>query len=115
MSIEESLGDSEARLHAHIENSPLAVVELDSEFRATAAARSGCRSAGRGTSLCCACATPAWAWTTTFRPHVILCDIGLPGVDGYAVARALLADPSSKPIARGSESLPQGAVHSVSW
>jgi PAS domain-containing protein len=35
MSIEESLGDSEARLHAHIENSPLAVVEFDSDFRVT--------------------------------------------------------------------------------
>lgn len=27
-----------------------------------------------------------------FRPHVIICDIGLPGPDGYAVARALRAD-----------------------
>jgi two-component system CheB/CheR fusion protein len=25
---------------------------------------------------------------------VVLCDIGLPGMDGYAVARALRADPS---------------------
>lgn len=29
-----------------------------------------------------------------FRPEVILCDIGLPEMDGYAVARALRADPS---------------------
>ncbi len=29
-----------------------------------------------------------------FRPQVILCDIGLPEMDGYAVARALRADPS---------------------
>ncbi len=27
-----------------------------------------------------------------FRPEVVLCDIGLPGMDGYAVARALRAD-----------------------
>jgi two-component system CheB/CheR fusion protein len=29
----------------------------------------------------------------TFAPAVILCDIGLPGMDGYEVARALRADP----------------------
>jgi CheY-like chemotaxis protein len=29
-----------------------------------------------------------------FRPDVALCDIGLPGMDGYAVARAISADPS---------------------
>jgi CheY-like chemotaxis protein len=28
------------------------------------------------------------------RPDVILCDIGLPGVDGYAVARAVRTDPN---------------------
>jgi PAS domain S-box-containing protein len=27
------------------------------------------------------------------RPEVVLCDIGLPGMDGYAVARAMRADP----------------------
>ncbi len=27
-----------------------------------------------------------------FRPEVVLCDLGLPGMDGYAVARALRAD-----------------------
>ena len=28
------------------------------------------------------------------RPEVVLCDIGLPGMDGYAVARAMRADPA---------------------
>jgi len=30
------------------------------------------------------------------RPEVVLCDIGLPGMDGYAVARALRAAPESQ-------------------
>jgi two-component system CheB/CheR fusion protein len=29
-----------------------------------------------------------------FGPHVVVCDIGLPGMDGYEVARALREDPS---------------------
>jgi two-component system CheB/CheR fusion protein len=28
-----------------------------------------------------------------FQPHIVLCDIGLPGMDGYAVARAIRAEP----------------------
>src|SRR4051794_33339774 len=30
------------------------------------------------------------------RPEVVLCDIGLPGMDGYAVARALRAAPETR-------------------
>ena len=29
------------------------------------------------------------------RPDVVLCDIGLPGLDGYAVARRLLSNPAT--------------------
>jgi CheY-like chemotaxis protein len=35
----------------------------------------------------------ALAVARTFRPDVVLCDIGLPGMSGYDVARALRADP----------------------
>jgi len=36
------------------------------------------------------------AWT--FHPEVVLCDIGLPGIDGYQVARAFRADEALKDI-----------------
>jgi CheY-like chemotaxis protein len=32
-----------------------------------------------------------------FRPQVVLCDIGLPGMDGYAVAAELRRDPAVTP------------------
>ncbi len=34
----------------------------------------------------------------TFRPEVVLCDIGLPGMDGFAVARAFRADEALKGV-----------------
>jgi len=34
----------------------------------------------------------------SFRPDVVLCDIGLPGMDGYDVARAFQQDPALQPI-----------------
>lgn len=36
----------------------------------------------------------------SYRPEVLLCDIGLPGMDGYAVARAFCADEEFKDIYR---------------
>jgi PAS domain S-box-containing protein len=34
----------------------------------------------------------------TFDPEFVLCDIGLPGMDGFAVARALRADPARRGV-----------------
>jgi CheY-like chemotaxis protein len=34
----------------------------------------------------------------TFKPDAVLCDIGLPGLDGYAVARAFRADETLRAI-----------------
>jgi CheY-like chemotaxis protein len=36
---------------------------------------------------------PVLAMTRSFRPHFILLDIGLPGMDGYQVAEQLRSDP----------------------
>jgi CheY-like chemotaxis protein len=33
-----------------------------------------------------------------FRPELVFCDVGLPGLDGYQVARRIRADPSLAPI-----------------
>jgi PAS domain S-box-containing protein len=33
-----------------------------------------------------------------FAPEILLCDVGLPGMDGYAVARAFRADPDLKDV-----------------
>jgi CheY-like chemotaxis protein len=34
----------------------------------------------------------------SFRPQVVLCDIGLPGMDGYELARRMRSDPSLRSI-----------------
>jgi CheY-like chemotaxis protein len=33
-----------------------------------------------------------------FKPEVVFCDIGLPGMDGYEVARAMRADPELRSV-----------------
>jgi PAS domain S-box-containing protein len=43
--------------------------------------------------------TEALRKARAFRPEVILCDIGLPGMDGFQVARALRADPGLAGVA----------------
>jgi PAS domain S-box-containing protein len=40
----------------------------------------------------------ALAAAGSFHPEIVLCDIGLPGMDGYAVARAFRADPALSSI-----------------
>jgi len=38
------------------------------------------------------------AKTLSFRPQIVLCDLRLPGLDGYGVARALRSDPQSSGV-----------------
>jgi two-component system CheB/CheR fusion protein len=50
------------------------------------------------------------AMARAFRPNVIVCDIGLPGMNGYDVARALCADETLTPailVALSGYALPQ--------
>ena len=42
----------------------------------------------------CGSGTAGLAAARAFRPQVVICDIGLPDLDGFGVARALRADPS---------------------
>jgi CheY-like chemotaxis protein len=47
-----------------------------------------------GHEVALACTGPEGvALAKQFRPDVVLCDIGLPGMDGFAVGRALRQDP----------------------
>ena len=53
----------------------------------------------------------------TFKPDVVICDIGLPGMDGYAVAKALRSDEnlrSSRLIALSGYAQPEDLQRSTS-
>ncbi len=50
---------------------------------------------GQDTQVAYDCPTGI-AMARKFRPEIVLCDIGLPGMDGYAVARAFRADEALK-------------------
>jgi two-component system CheB/CheR fusion protein len=57
------------------------------------------------------------AMARAFRPNVIVCDIGLPGMNGYDVARALCADATVTPavlVALSGYALPQDRERSES-
>lgn len=56
------------------------------------------------------------ALARTFRPDVVLCDIGLPAMDGYAVARAIRADEALKTtylVALSGYALPEDLKRAV--
>jgi two-component system CheB/CheR fusion protein len=51
-----------------------------------------------------------------FRPEVVFCDIGLPGMDGFAVARAFRADDGLKGtylVALSGYALPEDVQHAL--
>ena len=43
-------------------------------------------------------ARPPWKRRSTYRPNVVLLDIGLPGMDGYEVAKRMRQQPSLQSV-----------------
>ena len=67
-----------------------------SSSRTTRTPRTACATCSSSTSTASRSRTAAGRASRrrgAFRPDVVLCDIGLPEMDGYAVARAMRADP----------------------
>jgi CheY-like chemotaxis protein len=57
-----------------------------------------------------------YATIVSFVPEVVLCDIGLPGLDGYHVARALKSDDALKEsllVALSGYALPEDLEHAA--
>jgi two-component system, chemotaxis family, CheB/CheR fusion protein len=54
------------------------------------------------------------AMTRSFRPHFILLDIGLPGMDGYEVAEQLRSDPELSDMAIIAVSAYSPSLHASS-
>lgn len=58
----------------------------------------------------------ALAMASDFHPEVVLCDIGLPGMNGYEVARAFRADEALKRtflVALSGYALPEDLQHAA--